>query len=115
MADPASWDEARRVADENVKTRQAAWVAWGVDRVDQGADAAAVLAAAKALLDAAAAAAKAAEAAAGLATTAAEGGGDAAVTAKKQADIAETQKIEAWKNAAQAIALANEVNPPEVE
>ena len=110
--DPTSWDDAQRVAKAKRGKNQEAWVAWGVD---QGADAAKLLAAAQALLEAAAKAATAAGKAAGQATAAAEGGAvgaavDAAAAAT-QATEAEAKKIEAWKYAAQAIALANEVNP----
>ncbi len=99
--DPETWVDAQRVADEKRPRREEAWVDWGV-AVD--ADAAQLLERAQALLKAADRAATAAGQAAERATAAV----DAAIAAAA-AKEAETKKIEAWKNAAQAIALAREV------
>jgi hypothetical protein len=112
MPDPTSWDEAQTVAGQKLKANAKAWVAWGVA---DGAKAEAKLAAADKLLKAADLAAKAAEAAAKEAARLANPPGGAVVDAAAAAAAAaaakeaETKKIEAWKNAAQAIALANEV------
>jgi hypothetical protein len=113
MAEPASWKDAQAGAKTKREQNKDAWFPWDAE---PGAKPAKLLAAAQKLLDAAAAAAEEAGEAARLATAAAkEGAGGAAVdataaaTAATAATEAEAKKIKAWKYAAQAIALANEV------
>jgi hypothetical protein len=109
MAPPKDFDEAKRWAVRGTDEGEAGYAVTKAP----GPDAVGKLAEAEKLLAKATEAAKLAGEAAKLATAAAEdGAGGAAANAtaaKEQATVAKEKKEEAWKNAAQAIALAKEV------